>query len=238
MKTKNSFKTIVIIPTYNEAENIAKLILEILKIDFKLDILVIDDNSQDQTSKIVKDLSKSYKCINILERPKKLGLGSAYRDGFKYCIQNEYDKFIQIDADFSHRIIDLKKMLTFIEKFDVIIGSRYISGGRTLGWNKIRKYISKFANIFSKFVTNSEIHDMTSGFRIYSLNALNKIKYYQTKSNGYGFQIEMSARACLNNLRIIEVPIIFHERRQGKSKMNYKIILEAFLVVLKLRFNK
>lgn len=231
-------KILVIIPTFNESENIADLIHELKKLDVELDILVVDDNSLDKTSKIVKDLSRLYKGIYILERPEKLGLGSAYRDGFKFGIDNSYDNYIQIDADFSHRIVDLKKMLVYINEFEVIIGSRYIYGGGTLGWNKFRKYLSKFANIFSRAITGCDITDMTSGFRIYTLNALNKINYHQTKSNGYAFQIEMSSRANFNNLNIKEVPIIFHERRKGKSKMNYRIIMEAFFVILKIRFTK
>ena len=230
MKTK---KNIVIIPTFNESENITNIINE-LKI-FDLDILIVDDNSPDKTSQIVKKLMIKNKKIKILERPRKLGLGSAYRDGFRYCIENNYENLIQMDADFSHRIEDLKNMLTFINSYEVIIGSRYIDGGGSIGWSRIRKILSKVANIYAKIITKSNIYDMTSGFRIYSRNALEKIEYDKTKSDGYSFQIEMSVRANNQKLKIKEVPIVFNERREGESKMNLKIIIEALFIVFKLR---
>ncbi len=230
MKTK---KNIVIIPTFNESENITNIINE-LKI-FDLDILIVDDNSPDKTSEIVKKLMIKNKKIKILERPRKLGLGSAYRDGFRYCIENDYENLIQMDADFSHRIEDLKNMLTFINSYEVIIGSRYIDGGGSIGWSRIRKILSKVANIYAKIITKSNIYDMTSGFRIYSRNALEKIEYDKTKSDGYSFQIEMSVRANNQKLKIKEVPIVFNERREGESKMNLKIIIEALFIVFKLR---
>ncbi len=230
----NIKKNIVIIPTYNESENIAKIIEKIGFFD--VDILVVDDNSPDNTSSIVKKLMSSNQRIDILERPKKLGLGSAYRDGFKYSIDKGYNILIQMDADFSHRIDDLKNMINFIDDFEVIIGSRYISGGGSMGWSSLRKNLSKFANIYARIITGTKVHDMTSGFRIYSSDALEKIDYSKTTSDGYGFQIEMSARAYKQQLTIKEVPIIFHERREGESKMNYKIILEALFIVFKLRF--
>ncbi len=230
----NIKKNIVIIPTYNESDNIAKIIEKIGFFD--VDILVVDDNSPDNTSSIVKKLMSSNQRIDILERPKKLGLGSAYRDGFKYSIDKGYNILIQMDADFSHRIDDLKNMINFIDDFEVIIGSRYISGGGSMGWSSLRKNLSKFANIYARIITGTKVHDMTSGFRIYSSDALEKIDYSKTTSDGYGFQIEMSARAYNQQLKIKEVPIIFHERREGESKMNYKIILEALFIVFKLRF--
>ena len=229
----NINKNIIIIPTFNESENITNIINE-LKI-FDLDILIVDDNSQDKTSEIVKELMIKNKKIKILERPRKLGLGSAYRDGFRYCIENDYENLIQMDADFSHRIEDLKNMLTFINSYEVIIGSRYVDGGGSIGWSRIRKILSKVANIYAKIITKSNIYDMTSGFRIYSRNALEKIEYDKTKSDGYSFQIEMSVRANNQKLKIKEVPIVFNERREGESKMDLKIIIEALFIVFKLR---
>ena len=229
----NINKNIIIIPTFNESENITNIINE-LKI-FDLDILIVDDNSPDKTSEIVKELMIKNKKIKILERPRKLGLGSAYRDGFRYCIENDYENLIQMDADFSHRIEDLKNMLTFINSYEVIIGSRYVDGGGSIGWSRIRKILSKVANIYAKIITKSNIYDMTSGFRIYSRNALEKIEYDKTKSDGYSFQIEMSVRANNQKLKIKEVPIVFNERREGESKMDLKIIIEALFIVFKLR---
>lgn len=229
-------KEIVILPTFNEANNIAKIIKSLHILD--IDILVVDDNSPDNTATIVKKLMLSNKRIDILQRPKKLGLGSAYRDGFKYSIKKGYKNIIQMDADFSHRIEDLKAMLNSINDYEVIIGSRYVNGGDSIGWSSSRKLLSKFANIFARKVTGCKINDMTSGFRVYSSNALKTIQYNATKSNGYGFQIEMSVKAYNKKLSIVEIPIIFNERREGESKMNFKIIIEALFIVLKLRFIK
>ncbi len=230
----NLKKNIIIIPTYNEAENISKIIEEIQI--FYFDILIVDDNSPDNTSEIVKNLMASNKGLYILERPRKLGLGSAYRDGFKYCIEKGYENLIQMDADFSHRIEDLKEMLNFVDNYELIIGSRYVPGGSSAGWSNSRKNLSKFANVYAKIITGSKVQDMTSGFRIYSSNALENIEFEKTTSDGYGFQIEMSARAYKKKLKIKEVPIVFNERREGQSKMNYKIIFEALFIVFKLRF--
>lgn len=229
-------KEIVILPTFNEANNIAKIIKSLHILD--IDILVVDDNSPDNTATIVKKLMLSNKRIDILQRPKKLGLGSAYRDGFKYSIKKGYKDIIQMDADFSHRIEDLKAMLNSTNDYEVIIGSRYVNGGDSIGWSSSRKLLSKFANIFARKVTGCKINDMTSGFRVYSSNALKTIQYNATKSNGYGFQIEMSVKAYNKKLSIVEIPIIFNERREGESKMNFKIIIEALFIVLKLRFIK
>jgi dolichol-phosphate mannosyltransferase len=229
-------KKIVILPTFNEANNIAKIIKSLHILD--IDILVVDDNSPDNTATIVKKLMLSNKRIDILQRPKKLGLGSAYRDGFKYSIKKGYKNIIQMDADFSHRIEDLKAMLNSINDYEVIIGSRYVNGGDSIGWSNYRKLLSKFANIFARKITGCKINDMTSGFRVYSSNALKTIQYNATKSNGYGFQIEMSVKAYNKKLSIVEIPIIFNERREGESKMNFKIIIEALFIVLKLRFIK
>ncbi len=229
----NSSDTIVIIPTYNEAENIAEIIKEIRNLG--LHILVVDDNSPDSTSSIVKNIMETNKNVNLLERSSKKGLGSAYRDGFQYCIEKDYKYLVQMDADFSHRLEDLSKMKKEQAKRDLIIGSRYIEGGSSVGWNNLRKNLSKFANIYAKTITRSKINDMTSGFRIYSAKALEKIDYQDTKSDGYGFQIEMTVRALRKNLEIKEVPIIFNERREGQSKMTLKIIIEAIFLVLRLR---
>jgi len=232
----SSYKSIVIIPTYNEAENIYKIITALQELD--LNILIVDDNSPDGTSNIVREMMNSNDKIEIINRKNKLGLGSAYREGFKYSINNGYKYLIQMDADFSHRIEDLEKLLDLQSEYDVLIGSRYIPDGSSKGWSNSRKILSKFANTYAKVITGTKINDMTSGFRIYSDNALNKIEYSKTKSDGYSFQIEMSSKAYKRNLKIKEVPIVFHERREGESKMNYKIILEALFIVFKLRFER
>jgi dolichol-phosphate mannosyltransferase len=229
--TASSLTHLVVIPTYNEIENIEKFLLEISKLN--ISVLVVDDNSPDGTGVLVKNLSKKSNKINLLQRSKKLGLGSAYRDGFKWGIENNFLYFVEMDADFSHRFEDLKSMLTVSIDNDVVIGSRYISGGGSLGWDTKRKFLSKFANLSSRILLKSKTHDMTSGFRCYSSTSLKKIKYYNTQSDGYSFQIEMTMRCEVLKLKISEIPIIFTERRLGNSKMSKKIIYEALFFIFK-----
>ena len=229
--TVSSPTHLVVIPTYNEIENIEKFLLEISKLD--ISVLVVDDNSPDGTGVLVANLSKNSNKINLLQRSEKLGLGSAYRDGFKWGIENNFLYFVEMDADFSHRFEDLESMLTVSTDNDVVIGSRYISGGGSLGWDTKRKVLSKLANLTSKIILKSKTNDMTSGFRCYSSTSLKKIKYYNTQSDGYSFQIEMTMRCEVLKLKISEIPIIFTERRLGKSKMSKKIVYEALFFLVK-----
>ena len=229
-------KLLVVIPTYNEKENIVKLITEILKLD--LCVLIVDDNAPDQTADTVNNFFKNNKNVNVLKRKQKLGLGSAYRDGFNWGIKNDFNYLVEMDADFSHQVNDLKKMIENKSENCLVIGSRYIPGGEIVGWSKRRELLSKFANKFVKFLTSSKVNDSTSGFRIYSKQVLEKIDYSKTTSNGYSFQIEMTLIAVDKGVDVVEVPITFFEREIGKSKMNYKIILEALKYLLFLKFKK
>lgn len=222
---------LVIIPTYNEIDNIEEFIIQIS--NFDISVLIVDDNSPDGTGKVVKDMSKINKKINLMKRNEKLGLGSAYRDGFKWGLDKGYRYLLEMDADFSHRFEDLVKILEASFSADMIIGSRYIEEGGSTGWDKRRKMLSSFANKLSKFLLKTKINDMTSGFRCYSNKALSEINFATTKSDGYAFQVEMSARAVQKQLSIKEVPIIFNERRLGNSKMSKKIVYEAFLYLVK-----
>ena len=222
---------LVIIPTYNEIDNIEEFLNQISKLD--VSVLIVDDNSPDGTGKVVEDISKLNNKINLIKRHKKLGLGSAYRDGFKWGLQKGYNYFLEMDADFSHSFKDLVKILEVSTSADMVIGSRYIEEGGSIGWDTRRKMLSSFANNFSKFLLKTNINDMTSGFRCYSNKALSEISYETTKSDGYAFQVEMSARAVQKQLSIKEVPIIFNERRLGNSKMSKKIVYEAFLYLIK-----
>ena len=222
---------LVIIPTYNEIDNIEEFINQISKLD--VSVLIVDDNSPDGTGKVVEDISKLNNKINLIKRHKKLGLGSAYRDGFKWGLEKGYNYFLEMDADFSHSFKDLVKILEVSTSADMVIGSRYIEEGGSIGWDTRRKMLSSFANNFSKFLLKTNINDMTSGFRCYSNKALSEISYETTKSDGYAFQVEMSVRAVQKQLSIKEVPIIFNERRLGKSKMSKKIVYEAFLYLVK-----
>ena len=222
---------LVIIPTYNEIDNIEEFIIQIS--NFDVSVLIVDDNSPDGTGKVVEDISKINKKINLMKRNEKLGLGSAYRDGFKWGLDTGYTYLLEMDADFSHRFEDLVKILEASSSADMIIGSRYIEEGGSIGWDTRRKMLSSFANKLSKFLLKTKINDMTSGFRCYSNKALFEISYATTKSDGYAFQVEMSARAVQKQLSIKEVPIIFNERRLGNSKMSKKIVYEAFLYLVK-----
>ncbi len=229
--TYTSDSHLVIIPTYNEIDNIEEFIIQIS--NFDISVLIVDDNSPDGTGKVVKEMSKINKKINLMKRNEKLGLGSAYRDGFKWGLDKGYSYLLEMDADFSHRFEDLVKILEASFSADMIIGSRYIEEGGSIGWDTRRKMLSSFANKLSKFLLKTKINDMTSGFRCYSNKALTEISYATTKSDGYAFQIEMSARAVQKQLSIKEVPIIFNERRLGNSKMSKKIVYEAFLYLVK-----
>ena len=225
--TTNPDSHLVIIPTYNEVDNITDFVNEISK--FNVSVLFVDDNSPDGTGELINKISESNPQIKLLNRPSKQGLGSAYRDGFGWGIDRGYKFFIEMDADFSHSFDDLKKILLISSDFDLIIGSRYVSGGGSLGWDFKRKLLSSSANSASRIFLRSQVKDMTSGFRCYSKKSLNEIKYHQTQSDGYAFQIEMTLRCVEKKLSIKEVPIIFNERRVGKSKMSKKIILEALI---------
>ena len=225
---------LVVIPTYNEKNNITELINKLLIVG--VSVLVVDDNSPDGTAAEVQKNFKNYKNVHLLNREKKLGLGSAYRDGFKWGLLNGFQYLIEMDADFSHQIKDLTNLLKKKHRKKIVIGSRYVKGGKIIGWSKRRSLLSYFANRFAKFITKSNINDLTSGFRIYSNHALSTIDFSNTQNNGYAFQIEMSILATQKNLEIIEVPITFIEREIGKSKMNYKIILEALKYLFLFKF--
>lgn len=225
---------VVISPTYNEAKNIEQFISSIIKNN--LNLLVIDDNSPDGTADLIKNSKLFNKKVFLIERPMKLGLGSAYRDGFTWFLNSNFTHCIEMDVDFSHTINDLKKILNVIFEFDMVIGSRYIDGGGSKGWDIKRKLLSKYANKFAKYLLKSKTNDLTSGFRSFSRKSISAVNFSKTKTNGYGFQIEIIHNAELNGLNIKEIPIIFEERRLGKSKMNYKISIEAFFLILKLFF--
>ena len=230
-------RTIVICPTYNEIKNIAKLIQKILD-DNNYDLLVIDDNSPDGTSERVKEYQKIYKNLFLEIREGKQGLGTAYIHGFNWAIQKGYDSVVQMDADLSHNPKDLKRLIKNLENNDLVIGSRYVQGVSVVNWPIRRLILSYGANIYTKFITGMPINDGTGGFKAWKVSLLKKIKLDLIKSQGYSFQIEMNFWAWVLNAKIIEIPIIFVDRTIGESKMSRKIMIEAILVVLKLRFLK
>jgi len=231
-------KTLIIFPTYNEAENIRDIINAVLAISPDIDVLVIDDNSPDKTYEIVAEMAKENKRINLIKRERKLGLGTAYVLGFKYAIEKNYDYCFEMDADFSHNPQDIPRFLALMAEYDLVIGSRYISGISVVNWPLKRLLLSYFANIYARIFTGCPIRDLTSGFKCYKVSALKKIDLDKLKMDGYAFQIEIHWHFWKNNFKIKEIPIIFVERRSGESKMSKRIISQAFFFVLRLFFKR
>jgi dolichol-phosphate mannosyltransferase len=228
---------IVIIPTYKERENIEAIIKSISSLPIVFDILVIDDNSPDGTAEIVKDLQKSFGNLFILERPGKLGLGTAYIAGFKWALEKSYGYIYEMDADFSHDPRDLIKLYKACAEngADLAIGSRYISGVNVVNWPLSRVLMSYFASIYVRVITGMKIMDTTAGFKCYKKEVLEKIKLDKIKSVGYGFQIEMKFKTWILGFKIVEVPIIFTDRKLGASKMTGGIFNEALWGVLRMK---
>ena len=231
-------KDLVIIPTYNESDNIKQIIDLISKLDIALDILVVDDNSPDGTAEIVNNIIKNNLNIYLLNQDKKAGLGTAYKAGFKWAIEKEYDRVIQIDADLSHNPNSIPDLLEECSDFDVVIGSRYINGINVVNWPMSRLLLSYFANKYVRFFTRMPVNDATSGFKCIKTKVINDINMDNVLSQGYSFQIEMTFLAWMKNFRIKEVPIIFCDRTIGKSKMSKAIVREAIFMVPKLALKR
>ena len=229
-------KVLVITPTYNEVENIEKLIREITDINPKIDILVVDDNSPDGTADKVRQLQKEFKNLHLIQREGKLGLGTAYVEGFKFALKNGYDYIFEMDADFSHDPKEIPNFLREIENYDLVIGSRYIRGVNVVFWPLRRLLLSFFANRYTRIITGLPVEDATGGYKCFRREVLEAIDLDNIKSNGYAFQIEMNFRAWKKGLRLKEIPIIFIDRALGKSKMSKKIMWEAAWMVWKLKF--
>lgn len=230
-------KNLVIIPTYNEKDNIAAIVPEILKQREDVDILVVDDNSPDGTAKIVEEMRKSEPRVHLLLREKKDGLGRAYIAGFEWGLKNGYDIIIEMDADFSHRPVDLSPLIEGCIKNDFAIGSRYIPGGKVTNWGLFRRLISRGGGFYSRTILGFPINDWTGGFNAWKRKTLEGIDLNTVESNGYSFQIELKYRASKKGFKGVEVPITFEERREGQSKMSSKIFVEALFRVWKMRCN-
>lgn len=228
-------KGLVIIPTYNEAINIKRIINKILSVSDQLEVLVIDDNSPDNTALFVEELINKNNRIHLLKRSRKMGLGTAYVLGFDYALNNNYDFVFEMDADFSHDPNDLPRFIELIDTQDLVIGSRYIDGISVVNWPMKRLLLSYFACLFARVVTGVPVKDLTSGFKCYSRKALRSVNWKKFKVDGYGFQIQSVFSVYKAGLPIKEISIIFVERRAGTSKMSKKIIWEAFWLVWKLR---
>ena len=234
------YNSLIIIPTYNEAENIEAVIKKVMDLEDKNDILVIDDNSPDGTSKIVENQKNIYNNkVFLIKREKKSGLGSAYKTGFKWALENNYSYIFEMDADMSHDPNEIKnlKIELIQNKCDVVVGSRYIEGVSVVNWPLSRIFLSYSANLYVRIITGMPIKDATSGFVGYTKNALNSIELSKIKFNGYAFQIEMKFKLWKKKFKLKEHQIIFVNRKLGKSKMNQSIIFEAIFGVIKLKIN-
>lgn len=229
-------KIIIILPTYNESENIEKLINKIFSLNIpNLEILVVDDNSPDGTANIVKNLQSKYP-LHIIERAGKLGLGSAYIAGFKKALELNADFIFEMDADFSHDPDDLPAMIEASKNYDLVIGSRKIHGGKIIGWGWTRKFMSNGAMWLSRILLGLKAKDVTAGFRCFNAQVLKTLNLDKIKSNGYAFQEELLYKTQKADFTITEIPVTFIDRREGKSKLSKKDIIEFFLIIFKLRF--
>lgn len=228
-------KTMVVIPTYNERENIVRLIPEILGQAPGIEVLVVDDNSPDGTGILVDDMASHDSRIHVRHRSGKLGLGSAYREGFAYALKFGADYIVEMDADFSHDPNALPDFFQLMRDYDVIIGSRYLNGVSVVNWPIRRLMLSYFASVYTRIITGLNLHDCTSGFKCFRRSVLEAIDLGTIRSDGYSFQIEMNFRCMEHGFRLGEAPIIFIDRHAGSSKMSKKIVREAIFMVWKLK---
>ena len=228
-------KTLVVIPTYNERENIERLVREIMLQGDDIDTLIVDDNSPDGTGAIIDRMAAGNPRIHVIHRAGKLGLGSAYREGFKYALEKGAEYIIEMDADFSHDPSMLPVFLEKIKEFDVVIGSRYLNGVSVVNWPIRRLILSYCASVYTRMITGLTISDCTGGFKCFRRNVLESIHLDEIKSDGYSFQIEMNYRCVEKGFRLGEIPIIFIDRHAGMSKMSKKIVREAVVIVWKLK---
>jgi len=231
-------KALLIIPTYNERENISRIISIVLEKQAELEVLIVDDNSPDGTAQIVKDMMASESRIHILERPGKMGLGSAYVQGFKYALDKGYDFILEMDADFSHNPDDVPRLIAAAQSKDLVIGSRYCNGVNIVNWPIKRLLISYFASKYVRAITGMPVKDPTGGFKCFRRKVLESINLDNILSDGYAFQIEMNFRAWVKGFRMHEIPIVFTERLNGVSKMSRHIVWEAAWMVWHLQIRK
>ena len=229
-------KALVVIPTYNEIDNIENIIRAVHAVNQEYHILIVDDNSPDGTSGVVKNMMNDDERLHIIVRHGKMGLGTAYCAGFGWALERNYDAIFEMDADFSHNPEDLPRLLEELNENDLVIGSRYKTGVNVVNWPLRRLFLSYGANLYTRIITGMKIMDATGGFKCFRAEALRKVDLSMIKTNGYGFQIEMNYHLWKCGARIKEIPIIFIDRRSGVSKMNKKIIYEAMFLVWKLKF--
>ncbi|MCX6142875.1 MAG: polyprenol monophosphomannose synthase [Ignavibacteriales bacterium] len=228
-------RCLVVIPTFNEADNLPQLLPMVLKHGDHFNILIVDDGSPDGTGKMVKEMQKTEPRIHLIERPGKMGLGTAYVAGFKFAIANGFDFVFEMDADFSHDPAELPRLLEKAEEYDLVIGSRYIQGVNVVNWPMRRLLLSYFANIYTRVITGMPVRDATGGYKCFRRKVLESIDLDLIHSNGYAFQIEMNFKTWRKGYRMCEIPIVFVDRRIGVSKMSKRIVYEAVWMVWRLK---
>ena len=226
---------LVIIPTYNERENIDEMLQRLLALPYGLEVLIVDDRSPDGTAAVVREWIAREPRVHLLERPGKLGLGSAYRDGFRYALDHGAEYIFEMDADFSHDPDSIGEFLKHAADADLVLGSRYLHGVTVVNWPLSRLILSYTANLYTRIVTGLPVNDATGGFKCFRRRALEGVRLDRVKSDGYSFQIEMSFKCWKKGFRIKEIPITFVDRRAGVSKMNRRIVWEAAWMVWRLR---
>jgi len=231
-------KTVIVLPTYNEAENLPKMVAALLALEPPVAVLVVDDSSPDGTGSIADGLAARHpKRVSVLHRTSKTGLGDAYLAGFRRALADGAERIFEMDADFSHPVEAVPKMLELAETNDVVVGSRYVSGGRLdERWSPLRRFVSWGGNVYARLITGLRVHDTTAGFKCFRREALERIRLDEVRSQGYNFQIEMALRCQKAGLRVAELPIYFRERDAGVSKMTPQIALEALWRLWQLRF--
>ncbi|MBC7791013.1 MAG: polyprenol monophosphomannose synthase [Anaerolineae bacterium] len=230
-------RALVIVPTYNERDNVVRLVEQVLAQDERIDMLIVDDGSPDGTGGIADSVAERNSRVHVLHRPRKLGLGTAYLTGFKWALERDYEFVFEMDADFSHDPAHLTQFFDAATNADLVLGSRYREGKVTVvNWPMTRLFLSYMANIYARAVTGLPLYDGTGGFKCFRRKVLEAIDLNAVKSNGYAFQIEMSFRAWHKGFRLVEIPIVFVDRTEGQSKMSNKIIREAVWMVWRLRW--
>ncbi len=230
-------KPLIVIPTYNERENIPKLVGRLMNLSPDLHVLVVDDNSPDGTGTLVESWTLENKRIHLLKRPGKMGLGPAYIAGFKWALKGDYDVIVEMDADLSHRPRYLPAFFETLKQHDVAAGSRWMKGGRIANWPMRRVLLSRLANIYARIILGVPIHDLTGGYTAYRREVLEALDLDAIRSDGYSFQIEMKFQSLMKGFSVFEIPITFTDRTSGDSKISRRIVREALWMVWKLRFS-
>ena len=225
----------IVVPTYNERENLLPLIEQMEGLGLGLDVLVVDDNSPDGTGRLAQELAAACSWLHVMHRPGKLGLGTAYVEGFRYALDKGFDVVGEMDADLSHNPAFLPAMLRALEDADLVLGSRYLPGGGVRNWGMMRKIISQGGSLYARTILGVGVRDLTGGYKLFRRQVLENLSLDAVRSNGYSFQVEMTYRAIRRGYRVVEVPIVFEDRRVGKSKLSRQVVLEAMLMVPRLK---